>query len=183
MSTMPEHPADEQLQAFLGDRNGAPGVREHLESCPHCRETFRVLARVDSALRTMPRERTGADFTRVVMDRVGAGSSSALVFRMLGGAAQVFALFAVLGIMTGVFLFAGIIDVDQVQQGSSAVQQMMQRVGGEMEGTLLSFNAGLRNLLPFFFGGKSGTISLLVILVACALAVADRLLGRNFRTR
>jgi len=59
----------------------------------------------------------------------------------------------------------------------------MQRVGGEMEGTLLSFNAGLRNLLPFFFGGKSGTISLLVILVACALAVADRLLGRNFRTR
>jgi anti-sigma factor RsiW len=159
MNSIPDHPTDEQLQAFIDDRSGVPGVREHLDSCSRCREIFRVMNRIDGALRTLPPDTTGAEFTRAVLERIGSGPSSAMVFRMLGGMAHFLALFAVLAVMAGVFLFAGVIDAGQVQQGSSAAQ------------------------LPFAFSGKSGTISLLVILVACALAVADRLVGRTFGAR
>lgn len=183
MNSIPDHPTDEDLQACIDDRSSLPGVREHLDSCSRCRETFRVMNRLDSALRTLPSDATGPDFTRSVMERIGSGSSSAVVFRMLGGMAHVLALFAVLAVMAGVFLFAGVIDAGQVQQGSSAAQQMMQQVGGSMENALTAFNGALRKLLPFAFAGKSGTIWLVVILVACALAVADRLVGRRFGTR
>jgi anti-sigma factor RsiW len=180
MNSMPDHPTDEQLQAYIDDRTGVPGVREHLDSCARCREIFRLMNRVDGALRTLPPDTTGPEFTRMVMERIGSGPSSAVVFRMLGGMAHFLALFAVLAVMAGVFLFAGVIDAGQVQQGSSAAQQLMQQVGGSMENVLTTFNGALRK---FAFGGKSGTISLLVILVACALAVADRLLGRTFGAR
>jgi hypothetical protein len=183
MNRIADHPTDEQIQACIDDRSGLPGVRDHLDSCSRCREIHRVMDRVDTALRTHPTETTGAEFTRTVMERIGPGTSAAVVFRMLGGMAHFLALFAVLAVMAGVFLFAGVIDAGQVQQGSTAAQQFMQQLGGSMENVLRAFNGALRKLLPFAFGGKSGTISLLVILVACALAVADRLVGKTFGAR
>jgi hypothetical protein len=183
MNSITQHPGDDALQAFIDDRNAAPGVREHLEVCPRCREITRMLGRLDTGLRELPLERTASSFTEDVMARIGPGGSASTAFRILGSIVHLLGLFAVLAVMVAIFLYTGVLEVGQVQEGGTAVQKLMESSGGAVSGGLAAFSAFVRRALPFAFLGKSGVISLLMVIVVACLAAADRVLGRRFLAR
>ncbi len=178
-----QHPTGDDLQELLDNRDRLPAVREHLESCPQCRELFRVLQRLDQGLTTLPHAAAPEDFTRRIMAGITGARSSPLLLRLFGGLAQLVGLAAVLGIMVGIFLFTGVIDQGEVQRGGSAAQQYMDRLGSVLSGGMASFTQALKTLLPFAFGNESGVLWVLVAVVATGLALADRLLGRRFVSR
>jgi hypothetical protein len=182
MNRSPDHPTDDQLQEFIDNRERLPGIKEHLDSCPECREIFRVMNRMDGALKTLPPVSTGAEFTQSVMSRIGSGRSSPFLFRFFGSIAHLAGLVVVLGVMAATFLFTGVINRGQVEQGQTVVGEYMQQVGGTVGGAMTTFNGMLRKLFPFAFGSESGVIWLLVVIVVIVLALADRVVGRRFNS-
>jgi anti-sigma factor RsiW len=183
MSQVLDHPTDDDLQGYIDDRDRFPRVREHLETCRRCREIDRILRRVDGGLRTLPHGVTGGEFTQTVMSRIAAARTSPFLFRLFGSLAHLVGLFAVLGAMVGVFLFTGVIDRGQVEHGGVMAQEYMDQIGGALAGGMIALTNTLRTLFPFAFGNESGLIWLLVAVVASALALADRVVGRRFVSR
>ena len=183
MRILPQHPTDQQLQEYMDARHAVPGVREHLQSCPHCRQVLRVMARVEHGLKTLPPERTGEQFTESILARLQPGSSSPLLFRLLGSIASLVGLFLVLAVMLGVFLFTGVIEMGPVTEGGTKAQQVFQEAGGVVSAQVGAFTALLKEYLPFAFGTGSIGITLVVLLVVSALAIADRVFGKRYIAR
>lgn len=183
MRIFTQHPTDEQIQEYIDARHAVPEVKEHMESCSRCRQVLRVMARVEHGLKTLPPERTREQFTESILARLRPGSSSPLLFRLLGSVASLVGLFIVLAVMLGVFLFTGVIEMGQVTEGGTKAQQIFQEAGGVVSAQVGALTALLKEYLPFAFGSGSIGITRVVLLVVSALAVADRVFGRRYIAR
>ena len=180
------HLSSGQLQAYCDrrlNREEEVQIRAHLKQCPSCTALYKSIAHLDASLRKLPVERVSDGFTREVMGKLHLVPVSSLGFRMLENAAYAFGLLIVLGVMASVFLWTGVIYLNQPAPGKGNADGLMAEVGGKFADALGAFTKWLTDFFPFAFSkgalGISG--SLLVVLVL--LLLVDRWVGKRYVQR
>jgi anti-sigma factor RsiW len=181
MNRLDIHCTHEQIQAHIDRQLPASEeelVGSHIVSCQECRTEYESMVRLDSSLRSLPMETVSSGFTRNVMDQVSPEKTS-FAFRALENLAYLFGLFLVLAITAGVLIWTGAVDATQVSQGRTVMAEAFTGTRNALGSGLDAVTAWLVRHIPFAFAGSSVMISMFGILIAGALGIADRLVGRR----
>jgi anti-sigma factor RsiW len=182
MNTRVDHVSREVIQAFLDGRLDPETLRlvsDHLTVCRECRWESKGLQALDRALRQMPLERTGAAFTATVMRRLGLSPEGKRVGSLAENLAYLAGLLIVLGLMVTVFLLTGVFGSSSNVTDLSAVADAVAKARDATGKGLGEFARWLVTFFPFAFGKGALGISIAVLLIASALAIVDRTVGRR----
>lgn len=186
MNEMNVHITADRLQAFL-DRSlvgtEAEMVQRHIDECPRCAARYRSYERFDRSLRKLPVERVNDGFTREVMGKLHLAPPSPFGFRILENLAYVFGLLIVLGVMTAVFLWTGVIDTAPLTQTEGAADSFMADAGVRFTAAFESLTRWLTEFFPFAFSKSALGISGFLLIALFLLLIVDRLVGRRYVQR
>ncbi len=177
-----DHLTNEELQSFIDGTlvpDEAPSLAAHLQVCAHCRTAHQSLRRLDGAMKSLPAENLGSEFTRNILARLNIVPQPSILFRVVENLAYVFGMMIVLGVMIAVFVLTGIIDSSQVAQTQSAIGNITEAITGRTSHFMESFAMALQSYLPFLFGDGNLKIAATGTCVVGLLAVLDRFLKKR----
>jgi len=180
------HCTIEQLQARvdgrLEEREGRD-LEAHLRECARCREAVDGWLRLDRAMRRLPLVRAGNAFAYSVMARIRAEEKPSALDRSLSFIPYFLGLTIVLGIMGGIFWWAGVFERMEMSEGE---ERFMEYVGPLLSG----FSEGAQVLgdwiaayLPFAVSDSVLQISLPAGFILVVVAVLDRMIGRRLLSK
>jgi len=152
---------------------------EHFARCRSCRSTLHAVTRIDLALRSIPVERVSPNFTQNVMNRISRELNAPLAFKVLEKLAHLFALFIVLAMLLTIVVVTGVVDVQQIGEGQSVVEQFLSGQASAVSGAIAGFSSWLAEYAPFAFGSGSLGITGAILTVVTLLALLDRFLSRR----
>ena len=177
-----EHCSSGELQGYLDRELSADAtqrVEEHLEVCLQCRNVFKVLSRIDSALVHLPLESVGSEFTRSLVNHLSLSPKTPFAFRIFEIIPYVFALLTVVAITLCAFMITDVLDEGMVSASQIAAGELLAEVGSATASIGEDFTRWLKDYVPFAFGKGSLGITIVVSLVLALLAVVDRIYTRR----
>ncbi|MGB2957471.1 MAG: zf-HC2 domain-containing protein [Bacteroidota bacterium] len=180
------HCTIEQLQARIDGRLGEREERDleaHLRECARCREAVEGWFRLDQAMRRLPLVRAGNAFAYSVMARIRAEERPSALDRSLSFLPYFLGLAIVLGIMGGIFWWAGVFEGMEMSEGEG---RFLEYVAPLLNG----FSEGAQALgdwfvayLPFVISDSVLQISLPAGFILAIVAILDRMIGRRVLSR
>ena len=153
-------------------------VTAHLRSCAGCASRHRMLARFDSAVRSLPLSLAGPDFTGRVMASLDHLMPAPRAFRFFTWMACQVGFLIVLALMAGVFILTGVIQPEQLTAGNSVAGNAFGAVDGVLSSLSAFVSASVREFNPAAHAG-----SFLIAFSAAVVVLLLALLDRNFNKR
>jgi len=179
---MSAHISGERLQEYVDGvlpTDEQEQVTIHLRSCCLCKDSHEALVAVDQALRSLPVENVSPAFTRSVMEKLPLVRKAPVSFRILEKFASLFALFLVLAILATVFVLTGVVDLQQVNQGQTQLEEFLSGPMTTVGSGIAAFSNALAKYVPFAFGSGSIGITWTIVAVVISLALLDRIIVRR----
>jgi len=186
MDSEGRHCTMEQLQARIDGQLGRQEEQDleaHLAECARCRDALEGWLRFDRVMRRLPLVRAGTAFTYAVMARIRAGEKPSVLDRSLSFIPYFLGLTIVLGIMGGIFWWAGVFERVEISEGEGQVTEYLAPVLGRV-------SEGAQALSGWFAGGVVSAFSDAVLHIALpagftviAIAVLDRVIRRRLLGR
>jgi anti-sigma factor RsiW len=180
------HCTFDQLQARIDgrlDEREALDMEVHLRECARCRKAADGWLRLDKEMRSLPLERAGSGFTYSVMARVRAGATPSILDRSLSFLPYFLGLIIVLGVMGGVFWWAGVFEGVTLSTGEKGVLEEFAPVVDAVSWGGQALYGWFAEYFLFAFSDSVVRISLPAALMLGVIAVLDRVWGRRLLNR
>ena len=180
MESPRHHYTMEELQARVDRRLSGEelDLDAHLAECVRCRDALEAWVRLDRAMRRIPLVHAGSAFTYAVMARIRAGDKSSALDRSLSFIPYFLGLAIVLGIMGGIFWWAGVFQKMKISEGEGQVLEYLAPFLGRISEGVQAASGWLSEHLLTGFSDSILLIALPAVCIVAVIALLDRTLGR-----
>jgi len=148
----------------------------HAAHCTACRARIEELRRIDTALRSLPAERTTEEFADKLMRRLGVRSSSSIAWILFKNLAPAVALLLVSIIAVVSLNYFGAFDGSGLGQSATKLQTASGWIAAELSKGTAALNQWLEKYLSFALGRTSLGLTALIVFFLAVAAVVDKYL-------
>jgi hypothetical protein len=171
------HLNDNQLQDYMEKslvQTEYAECRAHLQACKECKQRYRNLQKLNTALHHIPLDHVLPEFTSNILRRLNIKESPSLTWKLFQYLSQVFALALVLTIVYLVFYFTGALQGIEANQSISYTQLIYNKIEtGTLQG-MKSFNMWLGKYFSFAFASNTYTLSIFLAIFFSIIALFDK---------
>ena len=164
-----------QLQGVMAG-DGTPDETLHIAQCAACSARIGELKRVDTALRSLPADRTTEEFSEKVMRRLGVRTSSSIAWILFKNLAPAVALLLVSVIAVVTLNYFGAFEGSGIGESATKLQSASGWLTSELSKGTAGLTQWLEKYFPFAFGRTSYGLTVFIVFFLAVVAVVDKYL-------